>query len=142
MGAKKDDIAKKGQAKPAEPGAIEGMMYQREGIDHREEVERIIRVREARGKYMPENWFSDPAWDILLRLYQAYLDGLERTVGDLGSFASTSPATTNRWLDVLSGRGWIHRRRCERDQRRVFVSLTDAGAEQMHECLELMGKQG
>jgi len=124
------------------PDHVEGMMFPREGFDHRVEVERIIRVREARGKFMPENWFSDPAWDILLRLYQAYLNGLERTVGDLGSFASTSPATTNRWLDVLSGRGWIHRRRCENDQRRVFVSLNETGAGQMRECLELMRTQG
>ncbi|MDV3456127.1 MarR family transcriptional regulator [Sphingomonas sp. HF-S4] len=115
-------------------------MSARASPDHRASVESIIRVREARSKFMPENWFSDPAWDILLRLYHAYLDGLERTVGDLGSFASTSPATTNRWLDVLASRGWIHRRRDERDQRRVFISLSETGAEQMHECFEQMRK--
>ncbi|HWU94442.1 MAG TPA: MarR family transcriptional regulator [Sphingomonas sp.] len=142
MRGKKQDTAKTGQEGVAETGDIARLLYQREGLDHRLVVERIIRVREARGKFMPENWFSDPAWDILLRLYQAYLDGLERTVGDLGSFASTSPATTNRWLDVLSGRGWIHRRRCDRDQRRVFISLNEAGAEQMRECLEQMRAQG
>lgn len=115
-------------------------MNARVAPEHRASVESIIRVREARSKFMPENWFSDPAWDILLRLYHAYLDGLERTVGDLGSFASTSPATTNRWLDVLASRGWIHRRRDERDQRRVFIALSETGAEQMHECFEQMRK--
>ncbi|AQR72874.1 MarR family transcriptional regulator [Sphingomonas sp. LM7] len=124
----------------AAPGSIEELMCARAEADHRASVESIIRVREARGKFMPENWFSDPAWDILLRLYQAYLDGLERTVGDLGSFASTSPATTIRWLDVLTARGWIHRRRDERDQRRVFITLSEEGAEQMRECFEQMRK--
>jgi DNA-binding MarR family transcriptional regulator len=118
--------------------SVEELMYTREGFDHRASVATIIRGREARAKFMPENWFSDPAWDILLRLYQAYLDGLEQTVGDLGSFASTAPATTNRWLEVLAGRGWIYRRRCTRDQRRVFVSLSESGAAQMHRYFEQM----
>lgn len=142
-GDKKDASGtENGPTPPSAPGSIENLMFQREGLDHRAMVEGIIRVREARARFMPENWFSDPAWDILLRLYQAYLDGLERTVGDLGSFASTSPATTIRWLDVLSNRGWIHRRRDERDQRRVFISLNEIGAEQMRECLEQIRKLG
>jgi DNA-binding MarR family transcriptional regulator len=119
-------------------GSLEEMMNARAEIGHRASVSTIIRGREARGRFMPENWFSDPAWDILLRLYEAYLDGVERTVGDLGSFASTSPATTNRWLDVLVSRGWIHRRRCERDQRRTFVSLSENGADKMHAYFEQM----
>lgn len=142
MRGKKQDIDGKEPMASPNPGSIEALMYQREGLDHRAMVEGIIRVREARARFMPENWFSDPAWDILLHLYQAYLDGLERTVGDLGSFASTAPATTNRWLDVLSERGWIHRRRCDRDQRRVFISLNEVGAEQMHECLEQIRAAG
>lgn len=121
-------------------GSLEEMMNARTEFGHRSSVATIIRGRQARAKFMPESWFSDPAWDILLRLYEAYLDGLERTVGDLGSFASTSPATTNRWLDVLVSRGWINRRRCDRDQRRVFVSLTESGAAQMHDYFEQMRK--
>lgn len=113
-------------------GSLEEMMSARTSAGHRASVGIIIRGRETRAQFMPEGWFSDPAWDILLRLYEAHLDGVEHTVGDLGSFASTSPATTNRWLDVLFSRGWIQRRRCDRDQRRVFVSLTETGTETMN----------
>jgi DNA-binding MarR family transcriptional regulator len=140
MSSKKPDTANPDPTEAPSPDGIEALMFERQGLDLRENVDSIIRVREARARFMPENWFSDPAWDILLRLYQAYLDGLERTVGDLGSFASTSPATTNRWLEVFAARGWIHRRRCERDQRRVFITLSENGAEQMRECLEQMRK--
>lgn len=121
-------------------GSIEQMMGTRTEMGHRASVAMIIRGRQARARFMPESWFSDPAWDILLRLYQAHLDGIERSVGDLGSFASTSPATTNRWLDVLFSRGWIHRRRCDRDQRRVFVSLTELGTETMHDYFQELGQ--
>ena len=117
-------------------GSLEEMMSARTSVGHRASVATIIRGRQTRAQFMPENWFSDPAWDILLHLYEAHLDGVEHSVGDLGSFASTSPATTNRWLDVLFSRGWIHRRRCERDQRRVFVSLTETGAEKMRDYLD------
>lgn len=123
-------------------GSLEEMMNARSEFGHRASVATIIRGRETRARFMPESWFSDPAWDILLRLYEAHLDGLERTVGDLGSFASTTPATTNRWLDVLMSRGWIYRRRCDRDQRRVFVSLSESGAEQMHDYFEQMRQPG
>ncbi|WP_404338455.1 MarR family transcriptional regulator [Sphingomonas sp. MMS12-HWE2-04] len=119
-------------------GSLEEMMTARAEIGHRSSVATIIRGRETRAKFMPESWFSDPAWDILLRLYEAHLDARERTVGDLGSFASTTPATTNRWLDVLMTRGWIHRRRCGRDQRRIFVSLSESGAQRMHDYFEQM----
>lgn len=109
--------------------SLEQMLRAENAVTHRASIATVIRGRRARAQFMPENWFSDPAWDILLHLYEAHLDGLEHTVGDLGSFANTSPATTNRWLDVLFSRGWIARRRCDRDQRRVFVSLTQTGAE-------------
>ncbi|UYY59232.1 MarR family transcriptional regulator [Sphingomonas sp. S2-65] len=113
-------------------GGLEQMMVAETSLGHRASVSTIIRGRQLRAKFIPENWFSDPAWDILLHLYEAHLDGVEHTVGDLGSFARTTPATTNRWLDVLFARQWIQRRRCERDQRRIFVSLTPAGAETMN----------
>ena len=108
------------------------------GFGHREAVSSILRWREARRRFLPEDWFSDPAWDILLRLYEAHLHEQERSVGDLGSFAATSPATTNRWLDALMSRGWILRRRDERDQRRVFVSLSESGLAKMHDYFESM----
>lgn len=119
-------------------GDLDEVMSARAELGHRAAVADIIRARQTRAHFMPENWFSDPAWDILLRLYEAHLDAVERTVGDLGSFAATSPATTNRWLDVLVSRGWIHRRRCDRDQRRVFVSLSASGASHMHDYFEQM----
>jgi DNA-binding MarR family transcriptional regulator len=105
---------------------------------HRASLSAIIRGRQARAQFMPESWFSDPAWDILLHLYQAHLDAVAQTVGDLGNFANTSPATTNRWLDVLSSRGWVDRRRCDRDQRRVFVALSDVGVEIMESYFDYL----
>lgn len=113
-------------------GSLEQIIRTKTAMGHRASVATVIRGRRARAQFMPENSFSDPAWDIVLHLYEAHLEEVEHTVGDLGSFANTSPATTNRWLDVLFARGWIHRRRCERDQRRVFVSLTETGTEAMN----------
>jgi DNA-binding MarR family transcriptional regulator len=99
--------------------------------DHRAEVLRVIKSREARGKHFPADWFSNPAWDLLLFLYEARLSGTNVTVGDVGNGTGTRPTTTIRWLEILESEALLDRRRDTVDTRRVYITLNDRGAAAM-----------
>lgn len=43
-----------------------------------------------------------------------------------------SGASVSRWLDYLEAEGWVRRERPERDRRRCFVRLTEAGSRHLH----------
>ena len=43
-----------------------------------------------------------------------------------------SGASVSRWLDYLEAEGWVRRERPERDRRRCFVRLTEAGSHHLH----------
>lgn len=107
-------------------------------VNHRADVCMIIRARAIRGTIMPADWFGDPAWDLLLRLYEAHLDRVELTMGDLIERTGIKPTTAGRWLDVIGGRGWVRRRPCAQDNRRVYAELTEQGAATMAACFEAM----
>lgn len=98
-------------------------------------VTMLIAARKARGALFPNNWFSDPAWDILLYLYQARLEGNCLTVGDISAGADIRPTTTIRWIDIIESYSLITRRRCEIDSRRVFIDLSATGYESMNRYL-------
>jgi len=102
-----------------------------EDRDHRSEVLRIMKSREARGKHFPADWFSNPAWDLLLFLYEARLSGTNVTVGDVGNGTGTRPTTTIRWLEILESEALLDRRRDTIDTRRVYITLNDKGAAAM-----------
>lgn len=94
-------------------------------------VEAMIRTRRRRTKQFPSDWFSDPAWDILLFLYMSHLEGTGVTVGDVGHGTGNRPTTAIRWLDIIEAAGLLERRRCSKDSRRVFVFLNEAGTAAM-----------
>jgi len=53
------------------------------------------------------------------------------TVGELARHLGTSRATSSELIDRLQERGLVARMRDERDARRVFVWLTEAGGQQV-----------
>lgn len=55
--------------------------------------------------------------------------------GELGCLAGLSPATTTQMLEGLEAAGFVERRRCTEDRRKVMTSLTERGqalVEQRH----------
>jgi hypothetical protein len=99
-------------------------------------VRTIIHSRELRAKLLPVDWFCDPAWDLLLRLYEAHADRRATTMGELIDLTRLKATTATRWVDVIAGKGWATRSRCPRDHRRVFVGLTDLGIDAMERYFE------
>jgi DNA-binding MarR family transcriptional regulator len=89
-----------------------------------DEVRAVIRARRARSKYLSEDLFADPAWDMLLDLLQAELLGLQIQVSSLCVAAAVPPTTALRWLTAMTRRGLFVRRQDPHDGRRVFVELS------------------
>jgi len=98
-------------------------------------IRAIIRARRLRENYFPACLFADPAWDMLLDLMAARLEGSPVAVSSL-CIASGVPATTAlRWIRTLTERGLLVRVADPRDGRRVFIDLSDQTARALADYL-------
>ena len=80
-----------------------------------------IKARAARGQVFETELFRDPAWDMLLDLYQAHDQGRVTSVSSL-CIAAQVPATTGlRYIAAMEREGFITRHRDANDQRRVLI---------------------
>jgi len=94
-------------------------------------VRRIIRNRQSRAKYIDDNLFGDPAWDMMLDLTAARSEHVRVSVTSL-CIASGVPATTAlRWISQMVNDGWFNRMGDQTDKRRAFVELSDKGSNAM-----------
>ena len=90
-----------------------------------ESVRALIRRRRLRDRFFDEGLFADPAWDILLDLYAARLEGTRVYVSSL-CYAAAVPATTAlRWIAQMTDSGLLTREADLRDKRRQYVELTE-----------------
>lgn len=89
--------------------------------------------RRLRRQFFGDDLFGEPAWDILLDLYQARLKGRMITVTSACIAADVPLSTALRWLGVLEQQGLVERSRNTADQRSTWVRLTDRAATGMTE---------
>lgn len=94
-------------------------------------VRLLIRQRRARARFFPPDLFADPAWDILLDLTAARLEGASVPISSLCIAAGVPTTTALRWIATLVDLGLLVRRSDPDDRRRVFVELMPAGWEAM-----------
>lgn len=94
-------------------------------------VRAIIRGRRLRDSYFPADLFADPAWDMLLDLVAARLEGRDVAVSSLCIAAAVPPTTALRWIKSLTEAGVFIRVADPHDGRRVFITLADATADAM-----------
>jgi DNA-binding MarR family transcriptional regulator len=90
-----------------------------------QDVELVLRVRRARSEIFGPELFSDPAWDILLQLFEAGLRGRKLRLTDVA--ADVPPSTLARWAAALEERGLI---RCESDpiaSSTLWLTLSPSG---------------
>jgi DNA-binding MarR family transcriptional regulator len=95
------------------------------------DLQKIIDDRRLRAKFFDENLFADPAWDILLDLYRAYLAQQRISVTSVCFGAGVPVSTALRWLNALEERGLARRSHDPLDGRRFFVELTHSGVSAM-----------
>lgn len=88
----------------------------------------IIKTRRMRDHYFDATLFADPAWDILLDLLAARLEGKKVSVSSLCIAAAVPPTTALRWLTGMTESGILERKHDPNDARRVFIALSDDSA--------------
>ena len=94
-------------------------------------VRAIIRARRLRDQYFRGELFADPAWDMLLDLFAARLEGNRVAVSSLCIAASVPATTALRWIKALTDRGLFVRSADPQDGRRVYIELSDDAARAM-----------
>jgi DNA-binding MarR family transcriptional regulator len=97
-----------------------------------DEIRSVVRTRRLRDQLFGEGLFEDPAWDMLLDLYAAALEGRRVSVSSLCIAAAVAPTTALRWITRLTERRLLARMPDPRDRRRVFIGLTDEAVSAMH----------
>lgn len=95
----------------------------------------IISSRSLRGRYFPSQIFADPAWDILLDLTRAKLEGQQVSVSSVCIAASVPMSTALRWVRQMTETGLLRRWTDPKDRRRDLIALTDATASHMRDYL-------
>lgn len=87
----------------------------------------LIEQRRLRRRFLPEELFHEPAWDMLLALYVASHDQRVMNVKTLVSAADAPVTTSQRWIEHLAKLGLVRRMVDPIDRRRIEVSLSDDG---------------
>ncbi len=87
----------------------------------------MIRLRRLRDSYFEPSLFADPAWDMLLDLLAARIEGDQVAVSSLCIAAAVPPTTALRWIKAMTDHGLFERHADPMDGRRIFIRLT-AGA--------------
>lgn len=130
-----DGLARGEAARPAElPAAAASLDAGR--------VRSMIRARRARAQFFPGDLFADPAWDILLDLTAARIEGKPVSVSSLCIAAAVPPTTALRWIRTLTDAGLLVREPDPHDGRRVYVALSDGAAEAMQAYLAQAARAG
>jgi hypothetical protein len=90
------------------------------------DIRNLIQKRRIRDQFFANGLFADPAWDILLDLMAARLEGKHVSVSSLCIAAAVPATTALRWITGMTESGLLERRMDPDDARRVFIELSQA----------------
>jgi len=102
-------------------------------------VRDAIRARRLRYQLFDKELFADPAWDMLLDLFQAELAQIRIPVSALCTAAAVPPTTALRWIKTMTDADLFRRRADAYDGRRIFMELSPAASAGMRRYFEIIG---
>lgn len=105
-------------------------------------VRATIRARRLRDQHFTPELFADPAWDMLLDLYAARLEGSRVSVSSLCIAASVPPTTALRWIGTMHDAGLFEREADPGDRRRAHITLSSRAAEAMRGYFTAVARLG
>jgi Winged helix DNA-binding domain len=91
-----------------------------------DDVRRLIRMRRLRDSFFRTDLFADPAWDMLLDLFAAHIEGDRVAVSSLCIAAAVPQTTALRWITTMVEAGLFVRQADPLDGRRIFIQLSEA----------------
>ncbi|GFE74167.1 MarR family transcriptional regulator [Novosphingobium sp. TCA1] len=94
-------------------------------------IRRIIRQRQLRARFIDGDLFADPAWDMLLDLAAARVEGKQVSVTSLCIASGVPPTTALRWIGALVQADLFQRVCDENDRRRAFIELTEQAVDRL-----------
>lgn len=97
-----------------------------------EVIRGIIRARQARVGFLPEDLLSDPAWGMLLELLSGELEGKRVSMATLREASAVPDSTAARWVKALEGHDLIVRRQNPDGAGSEFAELTSKGSAALH----------
>jgi hypothetical protein len=103
-------------------------------------IRRLLRLRRERERFFPAEIFADPAWDMLLDLTAAQLEGRLVPVSSLCIAAAVPTTTALRWVRSLTEAGLMERQMDPADARRSHIRLSDDASSAMLSYLRLFSE--
>jgi len=103
-------------------------------------AQKLSRQRRARDHILGTALFGEPAWEILLELYAARIEGRRLTATSACMASGVPPTTALRWLTRLEEANLVVRSRDSRDARLSLLDLTDEGLARMAELMDLVAR--
>ncbi len=105
-------------------------------------VRAILKLRRLRGQHFEPALFADPAWDILLDLAAARIEGRMVAVSSLCIAAAVPATTALRWIGRMTSTGLLVRTQDAADKRRALITLSDRGLAGMQRYAATLRQQG
>lgn len=75
-----------------------------------EQAQKIFAQRQTRAQVIDRDLLSEPGWDILLCAFIANRKGEACRLAEVARAIDLGTATTQRWADALTERGYLHQR--------------------------------
>jgi DNA-binding MarR family transcriptional regulator len=98
----------------------------------------MLAERRMRRQFLPAELFHEPAWDMLLALFASRDDRLPMNIKALVSMSDAPVTTSQRWIEHLHKLKLIDRVIDPTDRRRVEISLSHAGDQQLRSYLRAL----
>jgi hypothetical protein len=96
-----------------------------------EQAKLLLDERRIRRRFLPDELFHEPAWDMLLALFVARDERLPMNVKTLVSLSDAPTTTSQRWIEHLYQSRLINRVTDTVDRRRLEISLSQFGDQAM-----------
>lgn len=106
------------------------------------DVRSMLRLRRLRNSYFSSELFADPAWDMLLDLTSAQLEGEKVAVSSLCIAASVPATTALRWIKTMCDAKLFERHADPLDGRRIFIGLSPGASNAMLAYLGAVKRAG
>jgi DNA-binding MarR family transcriptional regulator len=129
--------------RPAPSSVFAPLSPQEEAAIKPAQIRELIKLRRLRDQHFQADLFADPAWDILLDLLAAKLEGRSVSVSSLCIAAAVPPTTALRWITTMTENGALVRKQDPNDARRVFIELSpDSEARLRAYFADVSGRNG